>query len=378
MIMLNTKFYRYSFWVLVNAVIITALTGFKPGTNATQLIELQKQKIKISPKEFFIADVVDRRAEKLSIGRLISPTTQAGKALVYYNANFKDGFASIKSYVINGLPVNKNSRPVLVQVKAFKVEENPLGAGKVNGQISLSIAFGLTRDDDFVHLIDYNGSAVYQRKTGTAQDLEPILRSTINNSLIYFNNWINMQADNNINLAKGVKVIFTDYKEKGEGDTIYYNVNRPLKWTDFKDKPQISTKFGAAVFASLGYTEEVKLIKGIVNVKINLKVYVPKSACWVKDGTADDYALNHEQRHFDIVKIIAGRFKQRILTEKLSTYNYDGPINVAYFDALREIDKMQKQYDGETQHSINTYQQQLWNIKIDNELEALGIKPNNI
>jgi hypothetical protein len=378
MIMLNTKFYRYSFWVLVNAVIINALTGFKPGTNATQLIELQKQKIQISPKEFFIADVVDRRAEKLSIGRLISPTTQAGKAPVYYNANFKEGFASIKSYIINGLPVNKGLRPVVVRIKAFKVEETTLGVGRVNGQISLSVAFGLMRNDNFVHLVDYDGSAVYQRTAGTAQEIESILRSTINNGLIYFNNWINMQADNNINLAKGVKVIFTDYKEKEEGDTIYYNVNRPLKWTDFKDKPQISTKFGAAVFASLGYTEEVKLIKGIVNVKINLKVYVPKSACWVKDNTADDYALNHEQRHFDIVKIIAGRFKQRILTEKLSTYNYDGPINVAYFDALREIDKMQKQYDGETQHSINTYQQQLWNIKIDNELEALGIKPNNI
>jgi hypothetical protein len=378
MIMLNTKFYRYSFWVLVNAVIITALTGFKPGTNDTQLIELQKQKIQISPKEFFIADVVDGRAEKLSIGRLISPTTQAGKAPVYYNANFKEGFASIKSYIINGLPVNKGLRPVVVRIKAFKVEETTLGVGRVNGQISLSVAFGLMRDDNFVHLVDYDGSAVYQRTAGTAQEIESILRSTINNGLIYFNNWINMQADNNINLAKGVKVIFTDYKEKEEGDTIYYNVNRPLKWTDFKDKPQISTKFGAAVFASLGYTEEVKLIKGIVNVKINLKVYVPKSACWVKDNTADDYALNHEQRHFDIVKIIAGRFKQRILTEKLSTYNYDGPINVAYFDALREIDKMQKQYDGETQHSINTYQQQLWNIKIDNELEALGIKPNNI
>jgi len=378
MIMLKIKFYRYSFWILINAVIGVLMTGFKSGTSAIQLIELQNKKIQISPKEFFIADVIDGRIDKLSIGRLISPATQAGKAPVYYNANFKDGFASIKSYIINGLPVNKSLRPVVIRIKAFKVEETPLGTGRVNGQISLSVAFGLIRDDDFIHLVDYDGSAVYQRKTGTAQDLEPIWRSTINNSLTYFNNWINMQADYNINLAKGVKVIFTDYKEKEEGDTIYYNVNRPLKWTDFKDKPQISTKFGAAVFASLGYTEEVKLIKGIVNVKINLKVYVPKSACWVKDNTADDYALNHEQRHFDIVKIIAGRFKQRILTEKLSTYNYDGPINVAYFDALREIDKMQKQYDGETQHSINTYQQQIWNVKIDNELEALGVKPKNI
>ena len=73
--------------------------------------------------------------------------------------------------------------------------------------------------------------------------------------------------------------------------------------------------------------------------------------------------------------MLAGEhFKQSLREEHLPPNNYDGNINVLYFDALRELDKTQKQYDGETAHGNNSYQQQLWDTRIDNELIKLGIK----
>ena len=75
---------------------------------------------------------------------------------------------------------------------------------------------------------------------------------------------------------------------------------------------------------------------GIIDLKLEMKVCLPKSACWVRDGSRNNYTLNHEQRHFDIVEIIAEQFKTKILQENLPVNNFDGPINVDYLDAIRD------------------------------------------
>jgi hypothetical protein len=355
-------------------VSVSLFTAFNAADDTA--IELRNERLAISPKGFYVANVIDKRTDKV-IAQIIPSVLPANKAVRAFNVDIKGGFESIASYINKSLPINKSLRPVVIEIKSLKVKETDLGQGRVNGQIAIDMSFGLQQDDEIVHLVNYKGSANYQRKAGPAQQVEPLLRSTINNSLIYLNNWLNVQADNNIKLAKGVKVFFKNYTEPEEGDTIYYSVNRPLKWTDFQGKPPYSSKYGAAVFASLGYNEDVKLVKGIVNVTLTLKVYAPKSACWVRTD-ASAYGLSHEQRHFDIVKLVSEHFKQQIVLTQLSTANYDGPINVAYFDALRELDRLQKAYDEETGHSVNTYQQQLWDSKIDKELFALGIKSKTI
>ncbi|WP_374948653.1 hypothetical protein [Mucilaginibacter sp.] len=327
-----------------------------------------------TPKEFYIADITDGRADKHSIGHLALIGAQPGETSI----NFKGGITAVKNLVDNSLTKNKTLRPVTINITNLKVTETALTGGKVSGRVVLTVSYNLRQGEDLVHLTDYTGNATYQRTAGPAQQIEPLVRSTINNSLIYLNNWMNAEAGHNIKLAKAVKIFFSNYSEPLEGDTIYYHTNRPLKWTDFQRKPKLTGNHGAEIFASLGYAESVEVINGIVQVKIALKVYAPKSACWVRDDVKDAYGLNHEQRHFDIVKLVAEHFKKAILAENLTVANYDGPINMAYFDALREIDKLQKQYDGETNHSINSYQQQLWADKIDKELQQLGIKPTGV
>jgi hypothetical protein len=181
--------------------------------------------------------------------------------------------------------------------------------------------------------------------------------------LDFFNKWINREADTNIKLAKRVTLIFNDYSEQPEGDTIYYSANRPLTWEDFRDKPR-GAKYIAEVLPSLGYTERVEVIKSVVVVMVSMRVFLPKSAAWVKPEGRTTYALNHEQRHFDIVAIIARHFKQALMAMKLPVDNYDGYINVQYLDSYREMNQLQEQYDNETSHGTNQYYQQEWNMKI--------------
>src|SRR6185312_644094 len=246
-------------------------------------------------------------------------------------------------------------------------------AGKINGHLVVSLSFALQRDYGIVTgLVDYSGGLRYTRPDTQTDMPESIIRQGIENALVYFNTWINKYAGSDIRLAKAVKVRFTDYTEKPEGDTIYYSTKRPLRWEDFKDK-QRTSEYAAAVFAGIGYVEHTEVNKGTIDLNIEVKVYLPKSAAWTRGGL-DSYSLNHEQRHFDIAKIVGEHFKQKITAMNLPVATYDGYINEQYLETLREADRMQKQYDRETRHGSDRQAQDEWNEKIDNELKSLGVK----
>jgi len=359
-------------WTIVVGVIIT-LAAFKGYSQSTEYISLQNERLKVTPTRFYIAAVIDERKEDNTIGSILMQPVH-GKINGTYRLGLKGGIAALKNFVNYSFPADKSLRPLVIKIKELKINETAVTPLRADGKIKLSISFGLPRGEDFVLLSDYTGSAEYQRPPGPPQQVEPLIRSALSNCLLYINNWMNVQAWVNPKLATAVKVSFTDYHEAAEGDTVYYNIRRPLTWNDFQEKNHRATHHGAEVFAGIGYDEDVKLINGVFYVKLAMKVYVPKSASWVSNSNANAYALNHEQRHFDVAKLVAEHFKKRIMDEKLPPENFDGPINVAYLDALREMDKLQKQYDGETNHSIDAFQQRQWDERIDKELQQLGVK----
>ncbi|MES2265537.1 MAG: DUF922 domain-containing protein [Bacteroidota bacterium] len=354
-------------------LILVCIASFKTDAQPTNYITLQNQALKVTPKEFYIAAVEDGRSNSNSIGTVQSTTNIPGKPVVY-NIDLKGGIAAIKNFVAYSLPVNKALRPIIIKLNELKVTEALAATGAVKGDIKLMVSFYLQKGDEAVHLADYRTTTNYQRKAGPAQQLEPLIRSALTNCITYLNTWMDAQAAGNIKLAKNFKIKFVDYNEPKEGDTVYYNTGRPLKWDDFQGKRGTNIKHGAEVFAGLGYDEDVKVENSTVNMKFAVKVYVPKSACWVNPAAINSYSLNHEQRHFDIAKLVAEHYKQKILAEKPTPDTYDAVISMEYLEALREMNRLQRQYDTETAHGIDTYRQGLWNDKIDEELVQLGIK----
>lgn len=323
----------------------------------------------IPATEFYIAGLVDERTDRSAVAWLlpasVNPTSPT------YAVDLKDGFvASIKQFIGKSLPLGKSLRPVIIRIKTLRVDEVLQKDGHVDGKLSVNFSFNLKKESGEAHLVDYRGGLNYARGQNQQMDIATIVSNGLRASLIYFNTWINKQADGNIKLAKGVKLIFDDYTEQPEGDTIYYSAKRPLTWADFQQKPP-NSKYEAEVFPSFGYNERVEIIKGVVNVHLSLKAYLPKSASWVKSGARTDYNLNHEQRHFDIVKLIAEHFKQALLKEKFTVDNYDGPINVQFLDSFSEMNQLQEQYDGDTAHGTNPAAQSEWNKRIDKELSLV-------
>lgn len=350
------------------------LVSYKTPFQKLDQIVLQPQALPIVPKEFYIAKVVDDRAEKSAVA-WIFPLVALKQKPALQAVDFKGGsLNAMQDFIFQSLPRDKKLRPILVHVKECKVTEAASAPGRIEGKVAVSLAFDLMNEVDNIHLTDYRLDTKYIRPDNQPVNIVgPALRESFSSALKYFNSWMDSQADHNPSLAKAVKVTIKDYREKPEGDTIYYAVNRPLNWNDFQEKAP-NSKYAATVFPSFGFDEKREIVNGIIKIQLSLKIYVPKSACWVKDQDKTDYTLNHEQRHFDIVAIVGKHFEQKIKSLKLPVTNCDGPINYEFYESFREMNHLQDQYDAETQHGINTSAQERWNKRIDDDLIALGVK----
>jgi hypothetical protein len=369
--MIKPGFFRGSCMALILVFLFVLCTMAGPATAQKIEIALRDSPLPFTPNEFYIASVIDMRDNRDAAGWLLMGINNSTGEKKTLPADFAAGwFNAVKRFIDHNVPKNTSLHPVEIGLKTFRLTETKLPDNRVEGHVNLNLSFDLqTAYAGPHHLTGYNGSAVYTRNAGNPQDIGPILTHALVNGLAYFNNWMNKAAETNIYLAKGVKLSFTDYKENTEGDTIYYAADRPLTWADFQSNVA-NSKYDADVFPSIGYDEQLEVNKSIINIRIDLKAFLPKSACWVKNGSRNDYTLNHEQRHFDIAKISAERFKQKLKAENLPVGNYDGYINVDYLDAYREMNALQKQYDDETRHGSNQYEQQKWNDKIDSLLRS--------
>lgn len=124
-------------------------------------------------------------------------------------------------------------------------------------------------------------------------------------------------------------------------------------------------------FPSFSYEGRTEVKQGVLHLYLDMKVYMLQSSSWVKPGNKDAYCLNHEQKHFDIAKLVAERFKQKITPAILSVADYNSIIQYHFIESFREMNQLQEQYDTETQHGLNKQAQEQWNKRIAEELGSL-------
>lgn len=338
-------------------------------THSVAQIALADVPVNITPKEFYVASVVDERTDKGPLAQLI--IMNAPNKTITQSTDLQGGaLAAINSYLRKNLARNKSLRAVLIGLKELKLTENALPNGGVEGHIKLRLSFGLQKDYGVLPLTSSQFALHYIRAVNTPSQAEGYMRSIIKSGLTYFNRWMNENSPSDWRLAKKVQITFSDYTEKIEGDTIYYSDNRKLAWSDFQARDMHSEKYQALVMPGIAYVQDSKINNGIIYVQILMKAYLPKSACWARLTGRDDYALNHEQRHFDITKIIAEQFKQKVAAQALTPDTYEAFLNMQYLDSLRDLHAMQKAYDKETSHGLNQLAQSAWNDKIDKALHA--------
>ncbi|GEO04245.1 hypothetical protein AAE02nite_19090 [Adhaeribacter aerolatus] len=327
----------------------------------------------ITPKEFFVAGVVDERRDRKAVAYLVPPTSTPAKPSPTQPIDLEGGgLPAIRQFILQGMRRNMKLRPVVVRVKEFKLTETANASGWVDGQVSVVLAFDIQNEGKTMRSVDYKGGARYRRHPNQFTVIEPTLRQSLTDALNYLNGWMEKNAHHTEELAQGLKVTFKDFNQNTDPDTLFYNPKNPLTWSDFRAEPR-GGRFAAAVFPSFAYEGESKTINGVVHLHITVKVFVVRDASWVRAGR-DDYGLNHEQRHFDIVKLIAERFKQKIKPSALTVEDYNSIIQNEFLESWREMTRLQEQYDSETGHGTNHPSQEAWNLRIDEELRKFGVR----
>jgi hypothetical protein len=367
-------FLRLAGWLLLPLLPVLFMAAGSPSGD-TDPIVLRSEKLPFTPKEFYIADIKDERADKKAVAYLLPVTGSPATTTKALPVDLKGGgLAAVRQFTRESLPRNTALRPVVVRLKELSVKEAAGTAGRVEGRVVVAMAFELQRGDETVPLLEYKGGARYERSAGKNEVVEPVLRQSLGDAFRYLNTWMDREAATNEKLAKGIKVTFTDYTGSADQDTVFYTAERPLSWNDFRADVNRTSRFSATVFPSFSYEGDSKVIDGIVHLNLKMQVYVLKSSSWVKEEAKDAYGLNHEQRHFDIVKLVAERFKQKIKPDDLSLADYNSNIQYHFIESYREMNQLQDQYDGETQHGINKAAQELWNQRLEKELKEFGIK----
>ncbi|ETZ23004.1 hypothetical protein [Pedobacter sp. V48] len=329
---------RKYFFLLFIVLICLPFTSFKSVQQTAQ------EPLLFKPTTFYVTEILDQGA---------------GKDMET---------AILIRFIKNNLSKDLSLKPVVVEIKELTIRETTTKTGVVEGQIKMQLSFSLKEEDEKKHLMNYSGGMRYSGPASNTSVIDKNLKHLGKSALEYFNTWMNNNIHTNRILASKVKVSFEYYKEQTEGDTIYYATNRPLTWPDFQSTRKMSNKYAAMVMPNIGYDQHEEIAKGVIQVTIILKTYLAKSDCWLSGPYKDDYMLNHEQRHFDIAKIVTEQFRKKIGSAKLTPDTYEAFINMQYLDSYREMNKLQKDYDTGTAHGTNRMAQQNWNKRIDDLL----------
>jgi hypothetical protein len=325
-------------FILLAFLTWSSLTSFRNPGFAAQDPEL------FTPLNFYVAEIQDQRDIK-------GPET-----------------IGLKNFIAENLPKDLSRKPIVIAIKELSVTETPGRTGLMEGVIKINLSFSLKKETYHQHLLNYTGGMRYSRLATNKAIIEQHLKTLNKSSMLYFNKWINTNITSSKVLASGVKVHFKYYKEELEGDTIYYAASRPLTWSDFKSKTRRSNKYAAMVMPNIGYDQNEEISNGVIHVTITLKTFLAKTDCWLGSSYKDSYMLNHEQRHFDVAKIVTEQFSKQIAQAKLNPDNYEAVINMQYLDSYRDMNKLQKDYDVQTAHGLNRMAQETWNKRIDDLL----------
>jgi hypothetical protein len=329
-----------------------------------KMITLNAEKMKFS-SAFRIDNVKDERSNKDNIGSVFTSVTEKE------TISLKGGtVVAVKKMLSQSIPASNASISISYNILDLKISESKLPNGNFSGQMSLRVAFERLGKMDTVFLTETITSTSFLRSDAQmpAGKYETILTSLFTKSLEYIDKWLVLNGGKSEALVKGVKIIFTPEPIENIGDTVYYH-SRKITWDDFRGKPT-NTRYGAAIFSNFAYGASFRVSDGYIVATIQTRTYMVRGMSWVLPAAHDTYGLSHEQLHFDITKVVVERFKKKIATMKADlVIDLNSMIQYEYLESYREMNRLQNQYDNETQHSLNRNMQAEWERKVKTWLE---------
>lgn len=151
----------------------------------------------------------------------------------------------------------------------------------------------------------------------------------------------------------------------GEGDLIDWSASRKLTWNDFRAAPDPASVNAAltssAINVEFGYDKN--------GLKHSITCRFDKTKSWVR--TKNDYILRHEQGHFDLAEGYARELHKELAEYTFNQRTVSNDLNTIYTHVMKQHLEAQDQYDKQTDHSLDTAKQLIWNDRIKAMLDGL-------
>lgn len=170
-----------------------------------------------------------------------------------------------------------------------------------------------------------------------------------------------------------INFIYDARANSTDSDTVFHNAAVPITSADFTGQPSRSGRSEAVSFTSFAYEGSSRKVKDTLVVNLQLQVFMVKSASWIRGTQGDRTTLEHEQLHFDITRVVGERFRKKILSMPLTIEDYDSMVQYEYLESFREMNRMQNEFDRETNNGQHLSVQYRWRQDIHNMLAELGV-----
>ncbi len=351
-------------------VILLIFSNFSANGQNKYVLDLKSEQWNLKNTSFYISDILDERNDKSNAGKVLS----SNKLIV---AKFRNSAEiDLKNLIDASIEKDTSATSIILSLERFDLKET----GSISNhklKLDFSIKFYRFINNKRYLIYESNGKPEMNIQGNYAKAPEKIISSTIKNVIFGFQNWLNVNPDFPL-LAKTVRVVFVNENEERKnikGDTIIWNENYKLKWTDFKGSSGLSS-FMAQSNCIFSYKAIPKMKNGIMELNIRLNASFDRNHSWVIAGHQKDTLLAHEQLHFDICELNIRYLRKRILNLTLNPMEFDVQINSLFSDTWNEYQNQQQSYDDETGHGIISDKQFFWQAKIEEELKNTPTYPS--
>ncbi len=342
--------------------VLMFLLACSPGFAQVQLVLKSPPFSARNTEGYFIDKVLDERDKKNTLGSVF--LRDRSKTDLIIKGGISEAFGQlsrkhIKMDASGGLPI-------VIKVKVLSIAEQSSGTSLIEGQLKMEIEAYTVFNNREEKLCTARSNSRFSRSYGTAHEdsYEPLLSKMWFSCLSYVDTYISQNKQKLEPFNAGSQIVILPFQTENSGDTVHY-ASRKVNWNDFKGPIRGKSHYGAAIFTSIGLKTRLRIVEGKLTAYITPQVFMIPSQSWARVDARDQAALEHEQIHFDITQVIMNRLINKLRNiEANSIDDLNSMIQYEYLESFKEMNRMQEQYDNESDHNLYKPGQLKWKLQV--------------
>lgn len=137
-----------------------------------------------------------------------------------------------------------------------------------------------------------------------------------------------------------------------------------FEWEDLVGFPDAKSLYAASINTGLSQHFNIDPNGKLVSGSLQITAYFYPKLSWCKPEQVNNGLLKHERLHFTITELHARMFRKQIVEFNFTT-DSRSEIKQMYQEIEHKRQKMQVDFDNQTQHGLHTDQEFLWKEKVN-------------